>query len=484
MDGNPLDALLDYMRSRFSMSHPRPGNLQFPRASLWYGAMRLAWEEGQEVVGSVVGSVVVSRPRMGLVLAGAALVALVVLLPNRAEAQFGLRGGPLGVARFAVGHMIGLSRLRHSRMAVRGGRTRSAALRSQDPRYDPRGAERAQLANPYVMRVALTAQAALSGWHGGRRPQGWWRHPDGSYGWAGPVFWPFAHDDLTNAVIFADPTSLSLYGYGDIYAAIFAPYAAAELAAYTAPQGRRARKVPSAENVCDASDTGGMPVERIVAAVQPNESQRTALDELATAWNAAGDTIRAACPAQAPAAAADRLALMRDRLEAMIKAADAVAPSLAKFVDLLDENQKAKLDALAKDRRAALASIQQKNPQASACEADSDPRYDEKAQRQYEQLVQQQWPVADIAATLRLDEVARARFDVLQDTTLRAMETLSACPTKPEATPQARLAAAKARLETMLQAVNGVADALDDFEADLSDEQKAGFEAIGPKRGA
>jgi hypothetical protein len=64
------------------------------------------------------------------------------------------------------------------------------------------------------------------------------------------------------------------------------------------------------------------------------------------------------------------------------------------------------------------------------------------------------------------------------------METLSACPTKPAATPQGRLTAVKARLETMLQAVKGVADALDDFEADLSDEQKAGFEAIGPKRGA
>ena len=157
---------------------------------------------------------------------------------NRAEAQFGLRGGPLGVARFAVGHVIGLSRLRHARMAVRGGRYRSAALRSQDPR----GAEREQLSNPYILRAALSAQAALSGWRGGRRPQGWWRHPDGSYGWAGPVFWPFAHDDLTNAIIFADTTSISLYGYGDIYAAIFAPYAATELAAYTAPQGRRARQ--------------------------------------------------------------------------------------------------------------------------------------------------------------------------------------------------------------------------------------------------
>lgn len=422
--------------------------------------------------------------RTRLTLAGATLVIAAVLLPNKAEAQFGLRGGPLGVARFAVGHMLGLSRLRHfrhSRMAVRGSRYRSAALRS----HDPRGAERGKPANPYMLRAALTAQAALAGWHGGRRPQGWWRHPDGSYGWVGPVFWPFAYDDITNAVIFSDATSLSLYGYGDIYAAIFAPYAATELAGYAVPQGRRARRVPAAETLCDASDTGGLPVERIAGAVQPNELQRTALDELASAWNAARDTIRAACPAQVPATAAERLGLMRERLEAMIKAIDAVAPPLAKFAGLLDDDQKAKLEALSRDRRAALASMQRKDAQAAAaCEPDYDPRYDEKAQRQYEQLVQQQWPAAEIASTLHLDDVARARLDVLQDTTLRTMQTLSACPAKSPETPQARLAAVKARLEAMLQAVNGVADALDDFEFDLSDEQKAGFEAIGPKRGA
>ncbi|QIO37041.1 Spy/CpxP family protein refolding chaperone [Bradyrhizobium sp. 1(2017)] len=422
---------------------------------------------------------------MGLALAGAALLTVAVLLPSRAEAQFGIRGGPVGVARFAVGHVLGLSRLRHSRMAVRGSRYRSAALRSQDPR----GAERDQRANPYVIRAALTAQAALSGWHGGRRPQGWWRHPDGSYGWVGPVFWPFAHDDLTNAIILGDSTSLSLYGYGDIYAAIFAPYAATELAAYTGPQGRRARKVPSAETLCDASDTGGLPVERIASTVQPNELQRTALDDLASAWNAARDTIRAACPAQVPAAASERLGLMRERLEAMIKATDEVAQPLSKFVGLLSDDQKARLNALANERRAALAAVQRKDAPkdaqaAAACKPDYDPRYDEKAQRQYEQLLQQQWPADDIATTLKLDEVARARFEVLQDTTLRTMETLSACPTEAAATPQARLAAAKARLETMLQAVGGISDAFADFEADLSDEQKAAFEAIGPKRGA
>ncbi|GGI28198.1 hypothetical protein GCM10010987_48200 [Bradyrhizobium guangdongense] len=439
------------------------------------------------VVSSVVSSASLSGSRLRLALAGAVLVLLTVMLPDTAQAQFGFRGGPLGVARFAVGHMLGLSRLRHARMAVRGGRYRSAALRSQDPR----GSERGQPANPYVMRAALTAQAALSGWHGGRRPQGWWRHPDGSYGWIGPVFWPFAHDDLTNAVIDGDTTSLSLYGYGDIYAAIFAPYAAPELAAYTTPHGRRARRVPSVEAVCDSSDTGGLPVERIAAAVQPNEMQRTALDELASAWTSARDTIRASCPAQAPTNAAERLGVMQARLDAMIKAIDALAQPLAKFVELLDDGQKAKLDSLARERQAALASAQHKDAQpaqaaqaAKACDPNYDPRYDVQAQRQYEQLVQQQWPTDDIASTLKLDDTGRARLDVLQDTTLRTLQTLSSCPMKAAATPQARLAAVKTRLQTMQQAVAGVADALDDFEFDLSDEQKAAFEAIGPKRGA
>ncbi|MDA9441111.1 hypothetical protein XH98_18845 [Bradyrhizobium sp. CCBAU 51745] len=426
-----------------------------------------------------------SRSRLRLALAGAVLAIVTVLLPDSAEAQFGLRGGPLGIARFAVGHVIGLSRLRHARMAARGSRYRSAAMSPQNPN----GAERGQPTNPYVLRAALTAQAALSGWHGGRRPQGWWRHPDGSYGWIGPVFWPFAHDDLTTAIIFGDTTSLSLYGYGDIYAAIFAPYAAPELAAYTASQGRRGRRVPSAEMVCDSSDTGGLPVDRIAAVVQPNEMQRTALDELAAAWTAARDTIRAACPAQAPMTAAERLGVMQARLDAMIKATDALAAPLNKFVGLLDGGQKAKLESLANERRAALASAQHKDAQAAqaaqeakACDPNYDPRYDVQAQRQYQQLVRQQWPASDMVSTLRLDDTGSARLDVLQDTTLRTMQTLSSCPMNAEATPQARLAAVKTRLQTMQQAVGGVTDALDDFEADLSDEQKAAFEAMGPKR--
>jgi predicted secreted acid phosphatase len=73
---------------------------------------------------------------------------------------------------------------------------------------------------------------------------------------------------------------------------------------------------------------------------------------------------------------------------------------------------------------------------------------------------------------------------VLQDTGASAVEMLNA-ECRPDAiTPPARLAAVNRRLDAMLQAVKLVGDALEDFYANLSDEQKAQFEAIGPKRTA
>lgn len=430
----------------------------------------------------MLGSKLMSGVRLKAALAGVALLAGAMLMPQPAEARFGLRGGPLGVARFAVGHIVGMSRLRHARMAARGHRTRTAALRAQDPR-GLRGADRARMQNPHVMRAALTAQAALSGWRGGRHAQGWWRHPDGSYGWVGPVFWPFAFDDIGNAVLLGDATALTLYDYGDIYAAIFSPYATRELAAYT-NASRRAR-VPDIASLCDAGETSGLPVDRIAAAVQPNEAQRAALDDLAVAWTSARDTIRAACPAQAAPDAAGRLAVMQARVAAMIRASEDLAPPLQRFEALLDDGQKQKLAELGHERRAALAALQRKDRSSAdaACSPDADPRYDEKLQRQYEQLVQQQWPSDEIAGTLRLDPTGRARLDVLQDTTLRTMQSLSPCPQQPAATATARLQAVKARLQTMQTDLRNVTDALDDFQTDLTEAQKAAFEQMGPKRG-
>ncbi len=71
----------------------------------------------------------------------------------------------------------------------------------------------------------------------------------------------------------------------------------------------------------------------------------------------------------------------------------------------------------------------------------------------------------------------------LQNASAKAADMLAtSCRIDEAATPSARLAAVGKRLDVMLEAVKLVRTALDDFYAMLSDEQKAQFEAIGPRR--
>ncbi|MES1149462.1 MAG: hypothetical protein ABUL53_09795, partial [Bradyrhizobium guangdongense] len=114
-----------------------------------------------------------STPRAALAAAGMVLVAVVTMVPATVEAGFRIRGGPVGVARFAVTRVLSVAGLRHAR----------AAMRPQDLNTAVRP----------MVRTQATAMAALGGWQGGRlaranaqgKAQGWWQHADGTYGWVG-----------------------------------------------------------------------------------------------------------------------------------------------------------------------------------------------------------------------------------------------------------------------------------------------------------
>jgi len=94
-----------------------------------------------------------------------------------------------------------------------------------------------------------------------------------------------------------------------------------------------------------------------------------------------------------------------------------------------------------------------------------------------------EWPTADIEQAAHSIDAQRASPAALQDAGAKSAETLKAsCLTDTPRTPSARLKAVGKRLETMLQEVTLVRSALNDFYGSLSDEQKARFEAIGPKR--
>ena len=339
------------------------------------------------------------------------------------------------------------------------------------------------LNNP-ASRANISAAAATAGWRGHDRHGGWWRHANGGYGWVGPLFWPFAYYDLSDYAMWGYDPSLWDYGYGDIYAGIFAPYGYDDLAGYLPYGGsgysysggaasRGAGTAPSSGSneiaqMCgeDTQEIAGLPIDRIQQALNPNDEQRKALDDLANASIKAAQAIKDACPSQVASTAPGRLAAMQTRLEAMISAVNIVEPPLDHFYGLLSDEQKQRLTALGEDQRRGR---EQPGVLAQNCGNG--------------QSGATEWPTAEIDRRLHPTDSELASLNNLKDATARAADMLKGtCAPNEALTPPARLAAAGKRLDAMLQAVETVKSALDDVYAQLTDEQKAQFESIGPTR--
>jgi hypothetical protein len=324
------------------------------------------------------------------------------------------------------------------------------------------------MSNP-AARAQIAATAALVGWHGAS--SGWWQHAGGGYGWVGPLFWPFAYNDLYDYTIWGDGLGFWGYGYPDIYAGIFGPYGYDGLSAYL-PQhsrGRRQARGVALDQLCgsDRRDIVGLPIDQIAAAVQPTDAQNASVNELGNASIQAAELIRASCPTQVAATAPGRLAAMQQRVEAMEKAVDIVQPALDKFYGSLSDEQKARFNALAEDQRRATASSNANGSLVQNCAAPA----------------ALNWPGAEIEQRLHPNDTQRAALQVLQDTSAKVGESLkAACQPSDAMTPPARMAAIRNRLDVMLNGVKSVRAALEDFYATLNDEQKAQFEAIGPRR--
>jgi hypothetical protein len=345
------------------------------------------------------------------------------------------------------------------------------------------------LINP-ASRANITAAAATAGWRGHDRHGGWWRHANGGYGWVGPLFWPFAYYDIYDYTLWGYDPSLWDYGYGDIYAGIFAPYGYDDLAGYLPYDnggGGYARgttgsvrsssggAAPSNETnqlaqMCgeDTQDIAGLPIDRIQQALNLDDEQRKALDDLGNASMKAAQLIKDACPKDVASTAPARLDAMQARLEAMISAVDLVEPPLDHFYGLLNDEQKQRLTALGEDQRRGRTN---QGATGQGCGSG--------------QAGVTDWPTAEIDRSVHPTDAQRASLNNLQDAAARAADMLKGtCEPNEALTPPARLEAADKRLQAMLQAVETVKPALDDFYAQLSDEQKAQFESIGPSRNA
>jgi ABC-type transporter MlaC component len=294
-------------------------------------------------------------------------------------------------------------------------------------------------------------------------------------GWVGPLFWPYAYDDFVDYTFY--PYAYDTFwptAYDDVYEGIFGRYAYGSGSAYASvrrpgTEGGGARTGGStAADLCSGRTAGltDWPIERIAQAVEPDDAQRAALDELKDATAKALDVLKAACPTELPSTPTGRLAAMHQRLEAMLQAVRTVRPALEKLYGMLNDEQKARFNALGPDED-----------------------QDQQSRRNLTQVCGERasgiasLPIEQIERTVQPNDAQRAALKELQDATAQAVDLLkSNCPTYRALTPVVRLQVMEQRLDAMLRAVQTVEPALTKFYGSLSDEQKERFNRMSPRQ--
>jgi hypothetical protein len=342
----------------------------------------------------------------------------------------------------------------------------------------PRGA----FANRPIANTAFRTQFASARFHGrfhgshwfARSHWPWWRKGI-VIGWAGPVFWPYAYYDVFDYVYWPYAyDDFWPYAYDDVYYGIYGNYAytgsGAGVSRVAGTPGRRVVRAhagsperPAAEVCSDrASDLTDWPIEHISEIVQPSDTQRPALDELRVASTRAVDILKAGCPRDLPSTPTGRLAALEDRVQVMLEAVQTVRPPLDRFYQALDDEQKARFNAIAPgsesagdDRRDLTQLCDERTPGVTDL------------------------PIDRIARAVQPTPAQRVALDALREASVTAAEGLkSDCPSYQALTPTGRVEAMEKRLEATLAAVRTVQPALTRFYDALSDEQKARFNSL------
>ena len=334
------------------------------------------------------------------------------------------------------------------------------------------------LRNPYFANKAAiagdpaTRQLARSTFHGRFFDPGWRRHHRHPIviGWLGPLFWPYASNDFVDYTFYPHAyDTFWPYAYDDVYEGIFGRYAYSGGSAYasTRRSGIESGSGGTAVDLCSGRTAGltEWPIERIAQAVEPDDAQRAALDDIKNAAANALDVLKAACPTELPSTPIGRIAAMHQRLDAMLQAVRIVRPALEKFYQSLNDEQKARFNALSADdnQPQSARNLTQSCGERAAGIANL--------------------PIEQIERTIGPNEAQRAALAELRDATAQAVELLkSDCPTYRPLTPVVRLEAMEQRLDAMLRAVQTVEPALQRFYGSLSDEQKERLNRLPPRQ--
>lgn len=343
-------------------------------------------------------------------------------------------------------------------------------------------AARGRFAAQFRSHDALQARTALTARENGWAPRHAWRrgHRAAFVAWLGPVFWPYAYSDIFEYTFW--PTAYDpgywAYAYDDFVDTVFwgtdSPYSA--YARYPEPgaastdfraRGRASVSQRTLRQLCGDPDKGvtAWPIAEITRTVRPTPEQRTLLDELKAAAAKAADVFKESCDDTFAMTPPGRLRAMTNRVSATLNAVKIVRPALEQFYNSLDDEQKARFNALGPNIGERGQQPPQQDAQAERC---GEPK---------SSLTQ--LPIERIEAVLHPAGAQKDALDRLSKATKDAVERLqAACPDDVPLTPIGRLEAMEKRLDAMLQAAALVQPALDEFYAALSNEQKARFNTL------
>ena len=382
-------------------------------------------------------------------------VALSLAIPSAAEAR--LRFGPGAVLGAFAGAMFGGFRhagRHHHRRAVMhaSGSPRSAA------RFAHRGTAGTRRSVATAPQPPTNPPQVPPDTAGERAPEN-----------MAAVFWPDAAADLADYVLLPSGNSrFWTHGYDSIVEAAFAaPETADQRAPRLSDAGAPNAPLASADPCGATSANAYALIAKIDRTVEPNASQRDALEELRGALARAIERITTSCPAAMPVSLAQRLNAVQDRIWAMHDALLTIRLPFERFYNALSEEQRQRLRGEA-SLPAGVA--------ANATEGHSQDAVDGRGEMCLE-------PSAGLADWM-MRTMERAAPREQQRAGLEAMRTRSAamahlvaasCPSDPRPDAMGRVAAATDRLDVMLFAVMSVSPMLQHFHDSLDDKQKAGL---------
>ena len=278
-------------------------------------------------------------------------------------------------------------------------------------------------------------------------------------GWVGPLYWPYASDDLFDYAFQPSSTTDWFWarGSGDLFDAIF-------MRAGDARTGWA--------EMCGSRRGGsGSWIEPMRQAISPTQAQGQLFNELRDALVKAANEVRSACPnPDTLANPAQRLEAMTDRLWALRQATITIRAPLESLVGSLSANQQAKLNALDADAAAPPLGTGNTRAQANRPAALCGPPLSPFAE----------WPGAEIEQRVRPADEQRQALEAMHMTTLGMTQFLMAsCPTETLRTPLTRIDAAEKRLNALLYAARTLTPAVNGLYGALAEEQKAQFCSIG-----